>query len=225
MTVWLSVFGDVLHLKDGTRVRRAIPEATEATVTIVTANGTATHPMSSVSYIEREGPGTIRQAPTGIKQQQQSGESLGSSLSYEQEWNNAVYYAKEREGVECTRNWVAAVSLWGCGVIGVVFSGYILLTEAIQIVPVELRFLVDTALSISIALFPLGYLVLTSSGPNTIWCEKAHGETARLEAIGRQKGWTYLGRLIGPPTLTAEVIVKKEDSVVDWILFFSGLED
>ena len=227
LIVWGALCADVLHLKDETEVQGTIIETTELAVNVVTASGSRACPISSVSYIEREGSATTGQAPTGVmhQQQQKSDGELGFSLSYEQEWNNAVYYAKQRERLECTRNWAAALSLWGCGVIGVVLSAYFLLTEAGQNVPSELRPLVDAALSVSMALFPLGYLALTSRGPNTIWCEKACAETARLEAIGQRRGWAYLEKLIEPPTLTDEVIVKEEDSVLDWIIFFGSLED
>ncbi len=215
LTTWLSVYGDVLHLKDGTKVYGTVTETTQATVTIVTASGTRTYPMSSVSYIEREGTGTPSQPSVVVTQEQKTG-LFGSSLTMEQEWNNAVYYAAQREGKWCAYRAKGYGGMIGGGLIGVL--GLVIASVPDQFVGFAGYCLVGVGIA-----FAIYGMTEVMYGPRR--CQLASSETKRLMAIGEVKGWQFLGRLIEPPTLRAKVIVKEQDSVLDWIKFFSGLAD
>jgi len=91
--VWVSVCGDILHLKDGTTVSGTVLEMTEAAVTIMTTSGsTRVYPMSSVDYIEKTQTTTTApstpsqgQSPTISVQQHKAGDYL-EDFSEKESW-------------------------------------------------------------------------------------------------------------------------------------------
>lgn len=93
LAVWVSVCGDILHLKDGTTVSGTVLEMTEATVTMMTTSGTTrVYPMSSVDYIEKTQTTTTTpstpsqdQIPATSVQQHTSGDYL-EDFSEKESW-------------------------------------------------------------------------------------------------------------------------------------------
>jgi len=218
LLVWIAGWADVLHLKDGTAVSGTIIEITDSTVTISSPQfGTRTYPLSSVLYIERTSATTTGQTPVVVLQQQQQQQQASgwpSSLTMEQEWNNALYYAKLQERAACSYHflgsWFYGVLFVGLGVLCTSY-GY---GDALSVALANVCYAVG-------GLYFLGGIVdIIVGGPLSNACATARQEVQRLEQIGRAKGWVYLGRLIQPPTPTAEVIVKNESDVSAWLSLF-----
>jgi len=221
LLVWIAGWADVIHLKNGTTVSGTITEITDSTVTISSPQfGIRTYPLSSVLYIERTSATTTGQTPVVVlqqQQQQQQAPGWTSSLTMEQEWNNALYYAKLKEKSDCSYHFLEA---WLYGILLIGLGSWLASSyqyeygDPLTVVGVTTSYVLGGLLLLG------GVADLIAGGPRSSQCATARQEVRRLEQIGRAKGWVYLGRLIQPPTPTAEVIVKNESDVGAWLSLF-----
>lgn len=226
-----TAFADVLKLQNGVTVYGTITQETQSTVTIDVAGQQRLYSKSEISDYWRETPSQLSspvdsaagpqtaQLPIVVMQQQQQQQESGaaSALTLEQEWNNAFYYAQQAEAKACR---FRATGTWELLFAGVsVVGGSVWLSNAYY-QEEEIGAAVVIGLGLALAVDGVLEFVL---GPRR--CATARSESNRLAAIGSQKGWAYLGVPIAPPSYNANVVVRKEDSVLDWLMFFNSLAD
>jgi hypothetical protein len=142
----------------------------------------------------------VTSAPTGSEPSvtvQEEGEQSGTlSLSLEQRWSNALFLANATlESVSGYLGRGLGVALAGIGLAAACYLNAASWDSGYYPRKVDLWNLCGV---VSLALGAVGALFFVASGASAEM--KWEGEIARLQAIGQQKGWVYLGMYIPDPT-------------------------
>jgi hypothetical protein len=142
----------------------------------------------------------VTSAPTGSEPsgtvQEQREQSGALSLSLEQRWNNALFLANA--AFESTSGYLGrglGVALAGIGLAATCYLNAAFWDSGYYPRKVDFWNLCGV---VSLALGAVGMLFVVASGASAQM--KWEGEIARLQAIGQQKGWLYLGMYIPDPT-------------------------
>jgi hypothetical protein len=218
LVVAQPILADTIYFKNGTQVTGAIVGQTTSNVTISTPSGNWTYSVAEIQRIDygtsTSSTGTLQVAPTTtptpsgsqpiivMQQQQQQQQSGGQGLSLEQQWSNALYLALSslKQAQSYVGRVVLELVLGGVG-------GVALLWLASQLEPYDGP---EVAVALGVGFIVVGGIAALFeliTGPAAV--RKWDAEVLRLQTIGQQKGWSYLGRYIPDPSQTINVNVEQ----------------
>jgi hypothetical protein len=218
LVIAYPLLADTIYFKNGTQAAGTIVSQSTTTLTLKTSTGNWSYNVSDIQRIEygsASSTGTAQQTPAVppsssgtqpiivMQQQQQQQQSGGQGLSLEQQWNNALFLAYA--ALEDARGYGGRIVL-GLLLCGGLAAGSFYMAATVG----------DSGgaalLSICGLLFVVcgigGSLWLGASGRAEV--TKWGQEITRLQTIGQQKGWVYLGRYIPDPSQIINVNVNED---------------